>query len=187
MRKMKTQFTDSYYELKDLKTLSAAAMLLAITVVLGFYRLQLTDYLRIGFDPVAKELTGMLFGPVTGCLVGGLSDVIAYIVKPVGGFFPGFTISAMLGGTIYGVILYKRPLSLKRVIIANSIVAVTINLLLNTLWLTLLYGDAFFALLPARAVKQLIMLPVDTLLFYMTAKILSRANLLAAMRGSTRQ
>ena len=45
MRKMKTQFTDSYYELKDLKTLSAAAMLLAITVVLGFYRLQLTDYL----------------------------------------------------------------------------------------------------------------------------------------------
>lgn len=129
----------------------------------------------------------MLFGPVTGCLVGGLSDVIAYIVKPVGGFFPGFTISAMLGGIIYGVILYKKPLSLKRVIIANSIVAVTVNLFLNTLWLTLLYGDAFFALLPARAAKQLIMLPVDTLLFYMTAKILSRANLLAAMRGSARQ
>ena len=129
----------------------------------------------------------MLFGPVTGCLVGGLSDVIAYIVKPVGGFFPGFTISAMLGGIIYGVILYKKPLSLKRVIIANSIVAVTVNLFLNTLWLTLLYGDAFFALLLARAAKQLIMLPVDTLLFYMTAKILSRANLLAAMRGSARQ
>ena len=83
--------------------------------------------------------------------------------------------------------LYKKPLSLKRVIIANSIVAVTVNLFLNTLWLTLLYGDAFFALLPARAAKQLIMLPVDTLLFYMTAKILSRANLLAAMRGSARQ
>ena len=104
MRKIKKQFTDSLYELKELRTLVAAAMLLAIIVVLGFYRLQLTDYIRIGFDSVAKELTGMLFGPVIGCMVGGLSDLISYIVKPIGGFFPGFTISAMAGGTIYGMI-----------------------------------------------------------------------------------
>lgn len=183
MRKIKTQFTESFYELRDLRVLTAAAMLLAITVVLGFYRLQLTEYIRIGFDSVAKELTGMLFGPVVGCMVGGLSDLMAYIIKPVGGFFPGFTISAMTGGIIYGTILYRRPLSLKRVIIANSIVTVVVNLLLNTYWLTLLYGDAFLALLPARAVKQLVMLPIDIILFYVTAKLLSRANILELMRG----
>lgn len=186
MKKMKTLFTDSFYELKDLRTFASAAMLLAITVVLGFYRLQLTDFLRIGLDPVAKELTGMLFGPVAGCMVGGLSDFISYLIKPVGRFFPGFTVSAMLGGVIYGTVLYKKPLSLWRVVAANSLVAVFINLFLNTFWLTVLYGDAFFVLLPARAVKQLVMLPIDVLLFYTTAKILSRAKLLGVLKGNAR-
>lgn len=186
MKKIKAQFSDSLQELKDLRTFAAAAMLLAITVVLGFYRLQITEYVRIGFDSVAKELTGMLFGPVTGCMVGGLSDLISYLIKPIGGFFPGFTISAMAGGIIYGIILYKKRLSLIRVIIANSIVAVVINLVLNTYWLTLLYGNAFFALLPARAVKQLVMLPIDTLLFYVTAKVLSKAKFFGSIRGGAR-
>ena len=187
MRKIKKQFTDSLYELKELRTLVAAAMLLAIIVVLGFYRLQLTDYIRIGFDSVAKELTGMLFGPVIGCMVGGLSDLISYIVKPIGGFFPGFTISAMAGGTIYGMILYKRPLSIGRIILANSVVAIVVNLLLNTYWLTLLYGDAYLALLPARAVKQRVMLPIDIILFYITAKPLARTYIFEAVRSRVRR
>ena len=187
MKKIRTQFTDSFQELKDLRTLAAVAMLLAITVVLGFYRLQLTDYIRIGFDSVAKELTGMLFGPAAGCMVGGLSDLISYMIKPIGGFFPGFTISAMAGGIIYGVALYKRPLSLARVIVANSMVAVLVNLMLNTYWLTLLYGDAYLALLPVRAAKQLIMVPVDTALFYMTAKLLTRLNLPGMAKSRTRR
>lgn len=182
MKKIRKQFTDSFQELKDVRTLAAAAMLLAVTVVLGFYRLQLTEYIRIGFDSVAKELTGMLFGPVIGCMVGGLSDVMAYIIKPVGGFFPGFTISAMAGGIIYGTVLYKRPLSFLRVAAANSAVAVIVNLGLNTYWLTLLYGDAFFALLPVRAFKQLIMLPIDIVLFYVLARLLLKANLFEAVR-----
>ena len=186
MKKLKSQFTDSIQELKDLKTFTAAAMLLAITVVLGFYRLQITEFVRIGFDSVAKELTGMVFGPVVGCLVGGLSDLISYVIKPIGGFFPGFTISAMAGGLIYGIVLYKKPLSLMRVIAANSIVTVAVNLLLNTYWLTLLYGDALVALLPARAVKQLVMLPIDVILFYVTARVLSKAKLLGSIRGGAR-
>lgn len=187
MKKIKMCFTESFQELKDLKTLTAAAMLLAITVVLGFYRLQLTEYVRIGFDSVSKELAGMLFGPVVGCMVGGLSDLISYIIKPIGGFFPGFTISAMAGGIIYGTILYKKPLSLKRVIAVNSVVTVVVNLVLNTYWLTLLYGNAFFALLPARAVKQLIMLPIDSILFYVTARLLLKANLPGIMKSRVKR
>lgn len=184
MKKIKTLYVDSFHELKDLRTMVAAAMLLAITVVLGFYRLQLTDYLRIGFDFIAKELTCMLFGPVVGCIVAALSDIISYIIKPIGGFFPGFTISAALAGLIYGTILYKRPLSLKRIIAANGIVIVFINLILNTYWLTLLYGDSFIALFPARIVKQLIMLPIEVILFYTVAKVLARTNIFAG-EGST--
>ena len=66
MKKLRTQFTDSFQELRSMKTMVAASMLLAITVVLGFYRLQLTDFLRLGFDFLPKELTAMLFWPRSG-------------------------------------------------------------------------------------------------------------------------
>ena len=83
--------------------------------------------------------------------------------------------------------IYKRPLSIGRIILANSVVAVVVNLLLNTYWLTLLYGDAYLALLPARAVKQLVMLPIDIILFYITAKLLARTNIFEAVRSRVRR
>ena len=179
MKKIKSLFTDSFHELRSLKTLAMTAMLLAIAVVLGFYTLQLTDYIKIGFAYIANELTGMMFGPVVGSVMGGLADLVKYLVKPTGPFFPGFTISGFLGGLIYGIVLYKRPLSIRRIIVANGLVTVLINLLLNTYWLTLLYGNTFVALFPARIVKQIIMMPIEVVLFYAVAKVLSRAHLFA--------
>ena len=66
MKGIKALFADSIQELKDLRTLAVTAMLLAIAVVLGFYTLQLTDYIKIGFAYIANETTGMLFGPAVG-------------------------------------------------------------------------------------------------------------------------
>lgn len=182
MKRWRTSFTDSFQELKNVRNLAAVSMLLAITVILGFYRLQITDYLRIGFDSLAKELTGMLFGPVAACVVAGLADLISFVLKPVGAFFPGLTLSAMLAGVIYGVVLYRRPLTLKRVILANVLVTVFVNLLLNTYWMSVLYGNAFLAMLPARAVKQALMLPIDVILFYTVARILGKANVLEMIK-----
>lgn len=186
MKKLRTQFTDSFQELRSMKTMVAASMLLAITVVLGFYRLQLTDFLRLGFDFLPKELTAMLFGPGVGCVVAALADIISFIIKPVGAFFPGLTISAMLASVIYGMFLYRKPLSLKRIIMANTTVTILINLFLNTYWMTILYGDTYAALFPARAVKQLIMLPIEIVLYYSVAKILSRARVFSEVGSAAR-
>ena len=177
MKTLKKQFADSFHELKSMKTLAASAMLLAITVVLGFYRLQLTDFIRIGFDFIAKEMASMIFGPVVGCVIAGLADIISFILKPIGAYFPGLTISAMLASVIYGIVLYQKPLSLKRVILANATVTIFINMILNTYWMTILLGDGFMALFPARAVKQIIMFPIEIILFYTVAKALSKANI----------
>ena len=54
MKGIKALFADSIQELKDLRTLAVTAMLLAIAVVLGFYTLQLTDYIKIGFAYIAN-------------------------------------------------------------------------------------------------------------------------------------
>lgn len=61
MLQMKKQFADSFEELKNLRTIVVTALLIAIAVVLGFFSVQLTENLKIGFSFIANELTAMLF------------------------------------------------------------------------------------------------------------------------------
>lgn len=187
MKRIRETFAESLREMQDVRKLSTMAMMLALAVVLGFYAtVQVGDFLRIGFAFIPNELTGMLFGPAAGGLLAALADIVKYLVKPIGAFFPGFTISALLGGLIYGLILYKKPLSLKRVILANALVTVFVNLLLNTFWLTILYGNGFAALLPARFVKEAVLLPIDVILYYTVAKILGRARLFQVIKTAAK-
>lgn len=183
MKNLKQLFVDSFQELKDVKALTMTAMLLAAAVVLGFYSLQVTDFIKIGFAFLADELTGMLFGPVVGGLMGGAADLVKYLVRPTGPFFPGFTISGAASGVIYGMVLYKRPLTIRRTALANALVMIVVNIGLNTYWLTLLYGNAFFAILPARAIKQALMFPIYVALFYGVSRILEKARLFTFIKG----
>lgn len=188
MYKLKEVFSSSAKELKDMRTLAVTAMLMAVAVVLGFFgTVQIGDYLKIGFSFIANELTALMFGPAVGGIMAGTADIIKYLVKPTGPFFPGFTISAVVGGVIYGMILYKKPVSLKRVACAKAVVAVIVNMGLNTFWLSALYGQAFSVLLPARAVKQLVMVPVETILFYAVVMVLQRAHVFGAIHVKVRK
>lgn len=187
MKKIKKLFTDSLHEFQDVRKLAVMAMLLALAVVLGFYAtVQIGDYLKIGFAFIPNELTGMLFGPVAGGFMGAVADIAKYIVKPTGAFFPGFTISGLAGGLIYGLVLYKRPVSLKRIIIANTLVTILVNLLLNTYWLTALYGNTFAVLIPARIIKEAILLPIDVVLFFTVTKILGRTQVFSVFAKPAR-
>nr|WP_294469005.1 folate family ECF transporter S component [uncultured Sellimonas sp.] len=183
-KKLRDLFRESAEELKDSRTLAVIAMLLALAVMLGFFgTVQVTDFLKIGFSFLPNEIAAMLFGPSVGGIVAGAADILKFLVKPTGAFFPGFTISAAAGGVIYGLILYKKPLSVGRIILAKVLVAVLVNTCLNTFWLTVMYGSSFAVLLPARLLKQILMVPVETVLFYLVVRTLSRAKVFALMKS----
>lgn len=74
----------------------------------------------------------MLFGPVVGSVFAGTMDILKYLIKPTGAFFPGFTLIAMLAGLIYGSFYYKKELNFWRVLAAHITVALICNVLLNT-------------------------------------------------------
>jgi ECF transporter S component (folate family) len=121
--------------------------------------------LRLSFGEVPIILAGVLFGPIAGALTGLASDLIGYIINSHGGaFFPGFTLSAALTGFIPGWILYKKrkTLTFWQVGMAVLITDVLTGVLLNTLWLTILYGRGFFVLLPMRSLARLVTLPIYT-------------------------
>ena len=164
-------FVSSVDELKNLRHLAILSMLTALCVILGFFQLQLGDFMSISFGFLAVGMMGELFGPAAACLGAGVSDLLSYFLHPSGAFFPGFTLSACIGGIIYGFFLYKkRTLSFGRILLAMLTVGVFVNLFLNTLWLTILYGYGYIAMLPLRLLKECVTIPFNSLVFYLFNK-----------------
>ena len=89
MKQLKQQFVDSWHELRKTKVMAVAAMLIAIGVILGFFSVQLTEFIRIGFSGIPNELASMLFGPVVGGIMGGIGDILKFLIKPTGPYFFG--------------------------------------------------------------------------------------------------
>lgn len=172
------KFRSSSKELKSIENLIICALLMAITLVISSFSIVIGDYIKIGFSFIASELAYLLFGPVVGAIFGGTVDILAYIVKPTGPYFFGFTLSAILSGLIYGMFLYKKPISIWRILLVKAIVAVLINMLLGTYWLSLMYGKGFLVLFPLRAIKNLVMLPINSILFYTVAKMLEQTKMI---------
>lgn len=184
MLKLKNLFKSSYMEMKNVRGITLTAMLGAVSIVLGsYFTIMLWDFLKVGFSFLPNEFVYYLFGPFVGIVYGAAIDILTFLVRPMGAYFPGFTISSMLTGLIYGMILYRKPISIKRVAAANTIRMVFVDLLLNTYWLTLLYGYSFFAIVPVRALKQLIMLPFETFLLYILIKGVEASGVLRALHG----
>lgn len=169
MKKIKEMFSSSLKELFVTKNLVLCGLMAALAVVLGMVAsIDIGPYIRIGFSGLPNRVVECLFGPMVGTLFGGMLDILKYLVKPSGPFFFGFTFNAMVAGVIYGCILYRKPVTIRRILAAEFLTKLIVNCLLNTLWISILYGKGFFAILPLRIVKNAIMLPIDSCILYFT-------------------
>lgn len=142
----------------------SVAFLIALDVILTRFLSIQTQFLRIGFGFLPIAIAGILYGPFWGIVCGAVGDILGMIIYPSGAFFPGFTLTAALTGAVFGWILYNRKISVLRILAASAIVCIGLNLLLDTLWLDLMYGSGYFVLLPARIVKCVLNIPIYTVL-----------------------
>ena len=182
MKKLATLFTDSFHEFKQVRTITTAAMFGAISVILGYFTIAIGDYIKIGFSGISGQLVYYLFGPAVGAFFGGALDILKYLIKPTGAYFPPLTLVPMVAGVLYGCFFYKKPISLRRVFAAELTVSVVCNMVLTTACLSFLYGKGFLVLLPMRALKNLIMWPVNSFLFYTIAKTLETSGIFRLLK-----
>ncbi len=173
-------FNRSLQELRSARTITVCAMMGAAALVLGAYSIYLTPTIKIGFSSLPNLFVAWLFGPSVGMIFNGTMDILKYFMKPVGGFFPPLTLVTMMAGVIYGCFFYGRQLSFRRVLAAKLVVVIVCNIVLNTYCLSLLTGKGFWGILPDRIVKNLIMWPIDSLIFYYVARVLESAGLFRA-------
>lgn len=109
MSKSKNIFLCSVKEFCNLRSVVTMALLVALHTVMSMYlSVMVTESLRISLSFLANIAAGVLYGPVAGFVCGGIGDLIQFILKPQGAYFPGFTLSAALAGFVYGMCLYKK-------------------------------------------------------------------------------
>ena len=169
-------YSDSFKELKVTHNLVMCGLMAALAVVLNYTTsIFITPNIRIGFSGLPNRVVEYLFGPWVGAVFGAALDILKYLLKPDGGaFFFGYTFNVMVAGVIYGSVLYKKPVRLWRILIAEFLVKAIVNCGLNTLWLAVLNGNAFMAILPARALKNVIMLPIDAAILFFTLTFVTK-------------
>lgn len=146
----------------NITKLTRTALLIAISIVLSRFLSIQTPIAKIGFSFVPLAVIGMLYGPAWAALGAAVADYIGATLFPVGAYFPGFTVTAALAGGTYGFFLQKDGAkSIVKVIAAAVVVNICWHLCLNTLWLQMITGKGYLALLPARIMSNALMVPVQ--------------------------
>jgi len=163
----------------DVLTLAIVGLLIGLAVVLRAYAsIMLTPYARLSFDFVPLAIIAMRFGLVQAGTAAVIIDLVAFVLFPRGPFFPGLTLSAFLTGATYGIFLHKNPTKLTNIILAAVTVAVFIGLGLNTLWMSMLFNEAYMAMFVGRLVLTAIVLPLQIIILKTIAESLRMVKLL---------
>lgn len=129
------------------QTMAVFAILIAAQFVISQFLTFQVWNIKIGFSFVPVVIAARLYGAVGAAEVAGIGDIIGVIFRPVGIWFPPITISAMLVGAIFGLLLKKSD-SFIRILISVLISEFVFSLFITPLWLTILYkgnGTDFFA------------------------------------------
>ena len=153
----------------DTKMLVTASILIALNIVLSRFLSINAWNLKIGFTFVSIFIAGYFYGPVFSTVVAVVADVLGALLFPSGPFFPGFTVTALLTGLLFGVMLHKKQTK-ARIIMTVLIDQLVLGLMLNTYWLSILYGTTFGAVVITRIAQCLIMIPVQ----YVTISLLMK-------------
>jgi ECF transporter S component (folate family) len=167
------------------RRLVLCALLTALGVVLGgllsIPAMPLGVYsLKIGFGVLPVILTGVLFGPAYGAMVGGLTDFLQVMIFPKGAYVPFFTVVGMLFGLIPGLFFTgNREPKFLRILLAVTAGQVIASVILNSLLLIWLYNLPWETFIP-RMINQAVMIPIYSILVFYCVRLLKRAGIAKA-------
>ena len=152
------------------------ALLVALDIVLSRFASINMWNTRIGFGFVPIVVAGMLLGPFKAAITAAVADVIGALLVPTGAFFPGLTVTAVLRGLLYGIMLKYVPEYIAKkvedpkkyrtywvlVCLATTLFdQLAFGLLLQSYWLSVLYGSPYTGMMASRLLQIGILIPVE--------------------------
>ena len=163
----------------SVQSMALLALLVAIQIVLSRQFAIETQLIKFSFAFVATFLMGLFLGPWWAGIGGVLSDVVGMSLLAKSPFFIGFTISAFLGGVVYGLFIYNKEVTLKPCIACVLTNTVLFTLILTPIWLSIMYNIPLnsWAIWSARLMKLVITVPLQIATLYIVGKALPMEQL----------
>lgn len=169
-------------EVKKLRTLAVSAIFLALSSAVASVFIPLPNNLRVYFTYGPKALCAAVIGPVSGLIFGLTGDLLGFVLHPTGGFFPGYTLTSMMGMFLYGLGLYRKKITVRRLALTKLLVNLVCNAGLNVLWSAILFKKAWVVYFTASLTKNLALWPVETavlvLVFRLVGPLMERQGFL---------
>lgn len=190
----KTPFSHAYWrdalaDSKKLRTLVFSALMVAACVALGYLKsVPVVNNIRVSWGFLARALCALVGGPVNALLFGFVEDTVGYFMSPDGGWNPFYIFTTMLGVFTYALFLYRAEVTVLRVFLAKLATNLQ-NVFLGGLGTYLWYsgGKGYWAIVGGSAIKNAIMLPVQTImlviLFAALLPVLHRMDFLPNQAG----
>ncbi len=176
-------------ELKDSRKLTVAALMVALCILLSYIpSVPLIGGSKLTWGFLGRSVCAWVCGPVLVSVFAVAEDLLSFFLTGGGGypFFPGYTLTTVLGCLIYSLFLYRARLTVRRVFFAKLLTNIQ-NVLLGALWSSILYGKAYLVMAADSALKNIIMLPFQTVLlvalFAALAPVLGKMHLIPARNG----
>ena len=177
-------WADARAQLKNVRMLTLAGIITAASIVLESFPIYLLGTsLKIYFSFLVISLGCYVYGPAVGILVGFANDTLGFLISSFGEpYFPGYLITAMLSGLIYGTLLYRQRITVLRLVMVRLVINFGSNVLLGSVWKAMLYGKGYYYYFTTGLVKNTTMLPIEVLLmvlmFQLALPALARSGLL---------
>ena len=182
----KSYWRDAAGELKDVRILVFAALMIALRVAMKPLGINLAPNIRINTAFIVNALGAMTFGPVVAMASAAISDTLGYLVFPNGPYFFPFILEEIAGSLIFALFLYRTKVTATRVILSRFCIDFFVNILLHTplmmLYYKMIMHKAYTAFQIPHIVKNLLMFPIEgfllTLFLALMLPILVKGHLL---------
>ncbi len=145
--------------------LVTVALLTALEVILGsVFTFNFAGIAKLGFGFLPIAMIAIMYGPLWAGAAYAIGDVLAWLIKPEGMFFPGLTLSCFIVGVVMGLFLHKKEITVRQCAVCFFVTVVFVDLLLNTYWLQIIMNQGYLAILPTRVVKCAVTYAMEILL-----------------------
>ena len=139
----------------SIRTLCRVSVLIALEIVLERFLSIQTPLFRIGLGFVPLALCGIMYGPYWAAAAGGIADILGALIAGLG-FYPPITVTAILTGLCFGLLLHRKKVSFfPNVVLCTLINTVGLSLFLQSFWLSLINPNnlTYLAVVSSRLVQ----------------------------------
>lgn len=164
----KAYWVEAAKEMKRVRVLIFAALMIALRVVLKMVSIPLGPDLRVNTAFFINAYGAAVFGPVVAIVAAAISDTLGCLLFPTGVYFFPFIFQEIAGSLIFALCFYRARISATRVIISRFGIDFFVNIVLNTplMWLyyKLIMGKYYALVDFPRIAKNLVMFPIECVL-----------------------